>query len=91
MKTWDDCKEHIRTISPEDAAEIPEIETLSAIISQVILKRTNMGISQRELAAMCNMPQSSIARIEACKTIPKLDTLLRLMKPLGLNLRVAAI
>ena len=91
MKTWDDSKEHIRTISPEDAAEISEIETLSAIISQVILKRTNMGISQRELAAMCNMPQSSIARIEACKTIPKLDTLLRLMKPLGLNLRVAAI
>ena len=91
MKTWDDYKEHIRTISPEDAAEIAEIETLSAIISQVILKRTNMGISQRELAAMCNMPQSSIARIEACKTIPKLDALLRLMKPLGLNLRVAAI
>lgn len=91
MKTWDDYKEHIRTISPEDAAEIAEIETLSAIISQVILKRTNMGISQRELAAMCNMPQSSIARIEACKTIPKLGTLLRLMKPLGLNLRVAAI
>lgn len=91
MKTWDDYKEHIRTISPEDAAEIAEIETLSAIISQVILKRTNMGISQRELAAMCNMPQSSIARIEACKTIPKLDNLLRLMKPLGLNLRVAAI
>ena len=91
MKTWDDYKEHIRTISPDDAAEIAEIETLSAIISQVILKRRNMGISQRELAAMCNMPQSSIARIEACKTIPKLDTLLRLMKPLGLNLRVAAI
>lgn len=91
MKTWDDYKEHIRTISPEDAVEIAEIETLSAIISQVILKRTNMGISQRELAAMCNMPQSSIARIEACKTIPKLDTLLRLMKPLGINLRVAAI
>ena len=91
MRTWDDYKEHIRTISPDDAAEIAEIETLSAIISQEILKRTNMGISQRELAAMCNMPQSSIARIEACKTIPKLDTLLRLMKPLGLNLRVAAI
>ena len=91
MRTWDDYKEHIRTISPDDAAEIAEIETLSAIISQVILKRTNMGISQRELAAMCNMPQSSIARIEACKTIPKLGTLLRLMKPLGLNLRVAAI
>ena len=89
MKTWDDYKEHIRTISPDDAAEIAEIETLSAIISQVILKRTNMGISQRELATMCNMPQSSIARIEACKTIPQLDTLLRLMKPLGLNLRVA--
>ena len=50
-----------------------------------------MGISQRELAAVCNIPQSSVARIESFKTTPKLDTLMKLMRPLGLTLQVAPI
>lgn len=91
MKTWNDYKDYIKNISPNGENEISEIESLSSIISDIISKRNALGISQRELASMCNMPQSSIARIEACKTVPKLDTLLKLMKPLGLNLRVATI
>lgn len=91
MRTWNDYKDYIRNTSPNGENEILEIESLSSIISGIISKRNALGISQRELASMCNMPQSSVARIEACKTVPKLDTLLKLMKPLGLNLRVAAI
>ena len=91
MKTWNDYKDYIKNVSPNGENEISEIESLSSIISDIISKRNALGISQRELASMCNMPQSSVARIEACKTVPKLDTLLKLMKPLGLNLRVATI
>lgn len=91
MRTWNDYKDYIRNTSPNGENEISEIESLSSIISDIISKRNALGISQRELASMCNMPQSSVARIEACKTVPKLDTLLKLMKPLGLNLRVATI
>ena len=46
-------------------------------------------ISQRDLAKMCKLPQSSIARIESHKTIPKLDTLIKIMQPLGLTLTVS--
>ena len=34
------------------------------------------------------MPQSSVARIESLKTTPNLATLIKLMKPLGLELSV---
>ena len=91
MKTWNDYKEYVKNTYPSGADDIAEIESLSAIISNIISKRNSLGISQRKLADMCNMTQSSIARIEACQTVPKLDTLLRLMKPLGLNLKVATI
>jgi len=37
------------------------------------------------------LPQSSVARIESFKTTPKIDTLLKLMQPLGLKLQVAAL
>ena len=68
-----------------------EIENLAAIVSSMIEKRNSLGLSQRELAAMCSVPQSSVARIESFKTTPKLDTLLKLMHPLGLRLTVAAV
>ena len=50
-----------------------------------------MGISQRDLAAMCGIPQSSVARIESYKTTPNLDTLLKIMQTLGLKLTVEPI
>lgn len=55
------------------------------------IRRAELGISQRTLAEQCSIPQSSIVRIESFKTIPKIDTLLKLMRPLGLKLQVAAI
>lgn len=42
-----------------------------------------------DLADMCVIPQSSVARIETFKTIPKIDTLLKIMQPLGLKLTVS--
>ena len=45
-------------------------------------------IVQRELAAMCGIPQSSVVRIESCKTTPNLGTLLNIFQHLGLQLTV---
>ena len=72
-------------------ADIEEMETIAAIISAVIEQRNALGYSQRQLAEMCNMPQSSIARIESCKTVPNLETLVKMMKPLGLTLTAQVI
>jgi predicted transcriptional regulator len=66
-----------------------EVENLSAIVGAMIEQRNSLGISQRELASMCGIPQSSVARIESYKTTPNLDTLLKIIKPLGLKLTVS--
>lgn len=88
MKTWDDYKEYVKKIDSEQGKDIEEIENLSAIVGAVIEQRKALGISQRELAAICGIPQSSVARIEAFKSTPNLDTLLKIMRPLGLKLIV---
>ena len=44
---------------------------------------------QIELTEICHMPQSSVARIESYKTVPKLDTLLKITQSLGLNLTLS--
>ena len=89
MKTWDDYKEHVKSIDQQNKKDIEQIEELASIISAVIKRRNDMGISQRELASMCGIPQSSVARIESHKTTPNLDTLLKIMQPLGLTLSVS--
>lgn len=89
MRTWDDYKEHVKSVDVEAKKDIEESESLAEIVGAMVRQRNAMGISQRELAAMCNMPQSSVARIESLKTTPNLDTILKLFEPLGLALTVS--
>lgn len=88
MKTWDDYKDHVKAVDPESRKTMEEVEALSSIVSTIVKQRNAMGISQRELATMCGIPQSSVARIESFKTTPNLDTILKIMQPLGLTLAV---
>ena len=86
MKTWNDYKAHVKSQSIADKKMIEEIEEQAAIITAVIEQRHALGISQRELANRCGIPQSSVARIESMKTTPNLDTLLKIVHQLGLKL-----
>ena len=89
MRTWNDYKEHVREVDPIAANDINEIENIASIVGALIEQRTALGISQRELASLCGIPQSSVARIESYKSTPNLDTLLKIMQPLGLKLTVS--
>ena len=88
MKTWNDYKEYVKTIDDTDKHDMEAIEEQAQIITAIIKQRNSKGMSQRELAKLCNMPQSSIARIETKKTAPNIDTLLKIFHNLGLKLTV---
>lgn len=89
MKTWNDYKEHVKAVDPVIAKDIEETEEIAAIVSAMVTQRNALGLSQRDLAAMCGLPQSSVARIESCKTTPNLGTLLNIFQHLGLTLTVS--
>lgn len=88
MNTWEDYKNHVKATDHAIKSDIEIIEELTSLISSIIAKRNELGMSQRDLAAECGLPQSSVARVESLKTVPKLDTLLKLMRPLGLKLQI---
>ena len=90
MRTWNDYKEHVRTVDPEISKDMEEVEALSQIVKAMVEQRNALGLSQRELAALCGIPQSSVARIESFKTVPNLNTLLKIFQQLGLKLSVTA-
>ena len=86
MRTWEDLKKDTKKLNNIVKEDIEEMEILAHIISAIIERRNEMGISQRELANICGLPHSSVARIESCAVKPKVETLIKIMKPLGLTL-----
>ncbi len=59
------------------------------IADQVVEQRLARGLSQQELAELCNTTQSAIARLESGGRPPKIDTLLRIAEALDCELEVA--
>ena len=58
------------------------------IADKVADRRTQMGMSQRELAELCGTTQSAIARLERGGRPPRIDTLLRIAEALDCELQV---
>ncbi len=58
------------------------------IIDDLIEQRKKMGITQLELAEMAELAQPAISRLESKRTIPQLDTLLKVVSALNCNLKI---
>ena len=85
---WDEYKEYVKSSDKDAKKIIEEVEAEAEIIGALIQQRAALGLSQRDLAALCDIPQSSVARIESNKITPRLDTILKLLNEMGLTLKV---
>lgn len=54
------------------------------IAAQIKTKRKSLNLSQQALGDLAGVPKSTIGRIEAGLTSPKLDTLLQISKALNI-------
>ena len=88
MRTWEDFKKDAKELNNTTKEDIEGMEVLANIISSIIEKRNELGISQRELADICGLPHSSVARIESGKSTPNLSTLLKIFHQLGLSITI---
>lgn len=58
------------------------------ILAEVVRARKESGFSQQRLEEAAGVRQPIIARLEAGSTAPRLDTLVKLLAPLGKTLKV---
>ena len=89
MPNWTDYKNYVRSTNPEIASDVDEAEELSKIVGTMIERRHHLDLSQRELAELCGIPHSSVARIESGKSTPNLSTLLKIFSKLGLSISIS--
>lgn len=63
-------------------------ESCSKIIDQLIQRRQMLNLTQKQLADAAGLAQSGIARLESKKTVPQLDTLVKVAAALGCDLHL---
>jgi DNA-binding XRE family transcriptional regulator len=71
--------------------EIDASNARVAIMCELIDARNENKISQRRLEELTGIRQATISDMEAGKTSPSIDTLLRVLAPLGKTLVVAPV
>lgn len=72
-------------LTPE---EIAESNLRVALIGEIIKARQEKGISQKKLEELSGVKQPIIARMEKGITSPQIDTILKVLVPLGKTLAV---
>ena len=75
-------------LTPE---EIAESDLRVALIGELIKARQEKGISQKQLEELSGVKQPIISRMEKGSTNPRLDTILKVLVPLGKTLAIVPI
>lgn len=81
---WSDFKDSLE-LSKE---ELAEIDLKVELMGKIIELRKELGLTQSEFAKRCNIKQEYLARLEKSKTAPQIDTLLKILVPLGYKLDI---
>ena len=71
--------------------EIAESKLRVELIGEIIKAREEQGITQKKLEELSGVKQPVIARMETGKTSPQLDTILKVLAPLGKTLYIGDI
>lgn len=88
INTFADYMADESRVTPEESRKIDfEVE----LIGKMIEAREKKGYSQRELAELSGVKQPAIARMESLKSTPQIDTLLKILAPLGYTLSITPI
>ena len=72
-------------LTPE---EILESDLRVALIGELIKARQEKGLSQKKLEELSGVKQTVIARMEKGQTSPQIDTILKVLAPLGKTLAI---
>ena len=84
-RSFRDFYDNDNNVSPALRAKIDfEVE----LIGKLIEARENKGLTQAELAQAAGVNQSAIARLESMKATPQIDTLFKVLTPMGYKLAI---
>ena len=85
MTTWKELRKELYLT--EEDENIIELE--KELIRTMVEIRKEQGLSQAQVADICHVTQPFIARMESSAHSPQINSLLRVLMPLGYKLQIA--
>ncbi len=83
LTSWEDFK--YKHVSPDIIAES---DFLADLLGEFIRARDELKITQAQLAEMTGLKQAAISRLERGDAVPRIDTLIKLLVPLGKTIAI---
>jgi len=90
-KITDTVSDYLNDESRVSPAERERINFEISLIGKMIEAREERGISQRELAELSGIKQPAIARLESLRATPQIDTLFKVLYPLGYTIEIVPV
>ncbi len=87
MTTWKTLREELNLTAEDEKVIALEKKLIEAMV-QI---REEKGLTQSQLAKLCDVKQPLIARMESSTHSPQIDSLLRILVPLGYTLQIVPI
>jgi len=82
--SWKDFRQTLNLTPAEE--EIINLE--KAVINAIVNAREENGLTQKQLSELCGVQQPVIARIERAVHSPQINSIIKILKPLGYTLAV---
>ena len=81
---WNDFRNDLNLTHEEE-----DIITLEkSLINAIVEAREKNGLTQKQLSELCGVKQPVIARLESAMHSPQINSILRILKPLGYTLAI---
>ena len=81
---WKDFRKTLN-LTPEEE-EIINLE--KSLINAIVDAREQNGLTQKQLSELCGVKQPIIARLESAIHSPQINSIIKILKPLGYTLTV---
>lgn len=82
---WSEVKKEITSLSN---SEKEYLSFMAELIGEIVKRRAELNLSQRDLAQLIGLPQPSIARFETLEVVPRINTIFKIIEPLGFKLKL---
>ena len=87
MVTWDNLRKEFELSEEDERIIVLEMNLIRTLVSI----REEKGITQSQLAELSGVKQPTIARLEKSLHSPQLDSILKVLVPLGYTLQIVPI
>lgn len=91
MATWKEVREDLNLSSEDENIIELEKDLIKAMVKAMVKAREEKGLSQAQLAELCHVKQPVIARLESSIHSPQINSLLKVLVPLGYKLQIVPI